>query len=134
MDRDALISLFERAIDAAEGFERKGKANPYTSANGHMFSQINKDDQLGIRLPKTRQAALLEAYGAGPFKSYGATMRDYVCLTEEMDFPRFDGQFLIYRTGCFHAENEEPVPCGIQGAYCCAGPIGSQRREFSARV
>jgi hypothetical protein len=53
---------------------------------------------------------------------------------EHMDFPRFDGQFLIYRTGCFHAENEEPVPCGIQGAYCCAGPIGSQRRESSARV
>ena len=84
MDRDTLISLFERAIGAASGFERKGKANPYTSANGHMFSQINKDDQLGIRLPKPRQKALLETYGAGPFKSYGATMRDYVCLTDEM--------------------------------------------------
>lgn len=84
MDRDSLISLFERAIDAADGFERKGKANPYTSANGHMFSQINKDDQLGIRLPKPRQDELLEKYGAGPFKSYGATMRDYVCLTPDM--------------------------------------------------
>ena len=84
MDRDTLISLFERAIDAADGFERKGKANPYTSANGHMFSQINKDDQLGIRLPKPRQKELLDAYGAGSFKSYGATMRDYVCLTDEM--------------------------------------------------
>ena len=84
MDRDTLISLFERVIDAADGFERKGKANPYTSANGHMFSQINKDDQLGIRLPKPRQKELLDAYAAGPFKSYGATMRDYVCLTDEM--------------------------------------------------
>jgi hypothetical protein len=84
MDRDTLIRLFERAISAADGFERKGKANPYTSANGHMFSQINKDDQLGIRLPKPRQKALLETYGAGPFKSYGATIRDYVCLTDEM--------------------------------------------------
>ena len=84
MGRDTLISLFERAIEAADGFERKGKANPYTSANGHMFSQINKDDQLGIRLPKPSQKALLEAYAAGPFKSYGASMRDYVCLTDEM--------------------------------------------------
>lgn len=84
MTRDDLVALFEAAISAANRIERKGKANPYTSANGHMFSQINKDDQLGIRLPKPRQKELLDEYGAGPFKSYGATMRDYVCLTEEM--------------------------------------------------
>lgn len=84
MSRDDLIALFERAIAASGQYPRKGKANPYTSANGHMFSQINKDDQLGIRLPKPRQQALSEQYGAGPFKSYGATMRDYVCLTDEM--------------------------------------------------
>lgn len=84
MTRSELIALYERAIAASGAFERKGKANPYTSANGHMFSQINKDDQLGIRVPKARQADLLEAYGAGPFKSYGATMRDYVCLTDTM--------------------------------------------------
>ena len=84
MDRETLITLFEQAIASADGFDRKGKANPYTSANGHMFSQINKDDQLGIRLPKDRQKDLLAQYGAGPFKSYGATMRDYVCLTDEM--------------------------------------------------
>ena len=49
MTRDDLIALFEAAISAADQIERKGKANPYTSANGHMFSQINKDDQLGVR-------------------------------------------------------------------------------------
>lgn len=84
MTRADLIALYERAIDASGQYQRKGKANPYTSANGHMFSQINKDDQLGVRLPKDRQKALLESHGAGPFKSYGATMRDYVCLTDEM--------------------------------------------------
>lgn len=84
MTRDQIVEHFEQAIAAAPGVERKGKANPYTSANGHMFSQINKDDQLGIRLPKSRQKELLDQYGAGPFKSYGATMRDYVCLTDEM--------------------------------------------------
>ncbi|MHA7899163.1 MAG: hypothetical protein ACX94B_04815 [Henriciella sp.] len=84
MTRDDLIQRYEAAIAASGRFERKGKANPYTSANGHMFSQINKDDRLGIRLPKSRQAELLAKYGAGPFKSYGATMRDYVCLTDDM--------------------------------------------------
>lgn len=84
MTRDQIIQLFEQAIEAAPGIDRKGKANPYTSANGHMFSQVNKDDQLGIRLPKLRQEELRDEFGAGPFKSYGATMRDYVCLTDEM--------------------------------------------------
>lgn len=84
MTREDLIEIYELAIAAANGIERKGKANPYTSANGHMFSQISKDDELGIRLPKAMQIELSETYGAGPFKSYGATMRDYVCLTPDM--------------------------------------------------
>ncbi|MEM9054660.1 MAG: hypothetical protein AAGB16_04985 [Pseudomonadota bacterium] len=84
MTRDETVAIFDRIVGASDRFERKGKANPYTSANGHMFSQVNKDGELGIRLPKPRQAELLDAYGAGPFKSYGATMRDYVCLTEDM--------------------------------------------------
>lgn len=84
MTREDLIELYEQAIAATNGIERKGKANPYTSANGHMFSQINKDDELGIRLPKAMQKELLDSHGAGPFRSYGATMRDYVCLTPDM--------------------------------------------------
>lgn len=84
MIRSDLLELYEAAIARSGLFQRKGKANPYTSENGHMFSQINKDDQIGIRLPKARQGELLETYGAGPFKSYGATMRDYICLTDEM--------------------------------------------------
>lgn len=84
MTRDQLLIRYEAAISACDGFDRKGKANPYTSANGHMFSQINKDDQLGIRLPKPRQKELALQYRAGPFKSYGATLRDYVCLSAEM--------------------------------------------------
>ena len=58
MTRADLIERYEAAIAASERVERKGKANPYTSANGHMFSQINKDYQLGIRLPKALQAEL----------------------------------------------------------------------------
>lgn len=84
MSRDDLIALYEAAIAVSEKAERKGKTNPYTSTNGHMFSQINKDNEIGVRLPKPRQKELQEQYGAGSFKSYGATMRDYVCLTDEM--------------------------------------------------
>ncbi|MEM1390732.1 MAG: hypothetical protein AAGG45_06590 [Pseudomonadota bacterium] len=84
MTRDEALAIFDRVVDSSVRFERKGKSMPYTSANGHMFSQVNKDGQIGVRLPKARQTQLLEKHGAGPFKSYGATMRDYVCLTGQM--------------------------------------------------
>lgn len=82
--RDKTIEIYGRAVAASDRFERKGKTMPYTSANGHMFSLVNKAGELGIRLPKSRQAELLDQYGAGPFTSHGATMRDYSCLTAEM--------------------------------------------------
>ncbi|MEL6324404.1 MAG: hypothetical protein AAFQ84_09280 [Pseudomonadota bacterium] len=82
-DFDATKAIYDRAC-AAAGIERKGKNLVYTSANGHMFSQMNKAGELGVRLPKDRQQAMGEEHGAGPFKSYGATMRDYICFTDEM--------------------------------------------------
>lgn len=82
-DYAAILTLYDRVCAAAE-IERKGKGSPYTSSNGYMFSSLNKAGELGIRLPKDRQKELAQTHGAGPFKSYGATMRDYVCLTERM--------------------------------------------------
>ena len=77
------LAIYDRAC-AAAGIERKGKNLVYTSANGHMFSQMNKDGELGVRLPKDLQAAFEESHDAGPFKSYGATMKDYIRLTDDM--------------------------------------------------
>jgi hypothetical protein len=56
----------------------------YTSANGYMFSQLNKDGETGIRLPKDQAAVFLEKYKSGPLKSYGATMKDYVLVPESL--------------------------------------------------
>lgn len=78
------LEIYEQVISMTDGIERKGKANPYTSANGHMFSQMNKDGQLGFRFDKTTQAALMEKYNTTFFKSYGATMNGYILITDEM--------------------------------------------------
>lgn len=57
---------------------------PYTSANGHMFSQLNKDAELGIRFSEEVKERYISELGTGPFKSYGATMRGYVRIPDEM--------------------------------------------------
>lgn len=43
------LKLYDMAVAKCPEIERKGKSMPYTSANGHMFSLLNKDGELGIR-------------------------------------------------------------------------------------
>lgn len=83
MDKD-VIALYGQLIEKCPRFERKGKNNPYTSANGHMFSQLNKDNELGIRFSKEVQEKYIKELNSDYFKSYGATMRGYVKIPPDM--------------------------------------------------
>ncbi len=83
MNREEVLKIYKEAIGHA-GLELKGKTMPYTSSNGHMFSQLNKGNQIGIRLSKEDTAEFDSKYGAEPFLSYGAKMREYVLIPEEL--------------------------------------------------
>ena len=78
------LALYDAAIAACDGFERKGKNMVYTSANGHMFSQVNKAGELGIRFSEEVKAQYLEDLDAQPFLSYGAIMKGYVHIPESI--------------------------------------------------
>lgn len=78
------LNRFDKAVEHCPEFKRKGKTMPYTSANGHMFALLNKDGQIGIRMSKENQKAFKEKYDSDIFKSYGATMRDYVLIPDSM--------------------------------------------------
>ncbi len=78
------LALYD-AIASKAGIERKGKTMPYTSANGYMFSLLNKAGELGIRLSKEDQKKFLEDHPeSGEFRSYGAKMRDYVLIPKSL--------------------------------------------------
>ena len=83
MTREEVLTIYEEAV-AMAGLERKGKTMPYTSSNGHMFSLINKANELGIRLSKEDTSKFDSKYGALPFISSGATMREYVLIPKEL--------------------------------------------------
>jgi hypothetical protein len=78
------IDLYDRLIDAHPDIERKGKSVPYTSLNGHMFTQLSKSGSLGIRLPKEERETFLEKYNTTLFESYGAIMKEYVAVPDEL--------------------------------------------------
>ncbi len=76
--------IYDQVVACCPEIERKGKTMPYTSDNGHMFSQLNKDGEIGIRLSKEDGAEFQHQYNTGPFKSYGAVMKGYVLIPEEL--------------------------------------------------
>lgn len=78
------LAIYDKIIATNSKFERKGKTVPYTSANGYMFTLLNKEAEIGFRLPKPVAREFIEKYNSGPFKSYGAVMRDYVLIPEDL--------------------------------------------------
>lgn len=78
------LEIYDRLVEMNPKFERKGKTMPYTSANGYMFSLLNKDGELGFRLPKEKGKEFKEKFESGIFKSHGAVIKDYVLIPDEL--------------------------------------------------
>lgn len=78
------LEIFDKLVAKCPDFERKGKTMPYTSANGYMFALLNKEGQLGIRFSKEVQKKLMSEHKTTIFKSYGAVMKGYILIKEEM--------------------------------------------------
>jgi hypothetical protein len=78
------LDLYDRLVDKCPRFERKGKTVPYTSANGHMFSLLNKAGELGMRFSKQVQEKYIQEFGSSKFKSHGAEMKGYVQIPDHM--------------------------------------------------
>jgi len=78
------LELYDRIIEKCQRFERKGKSMPHTTANGYMFSALNKDGEIGIRFSKDVQEKYIEAFQTTYFKSYGSIMKGYVLIPESL--------------------------------------------------
>jgi len=78
------LKLYDKLIASHPEIERKGKNNPYTSLNGHMFTFLSKEGVMGLRLSKEDKAEFEEKFKTGPFIQYGAVMRGYVTIPDEL--------------------------------------------------
>ena len=81
---DSQLKKYDELVAMNPKFERFGKTMPYTAANTHMFSLFNKDGELGIRLSKDSQEKFKKEHDTTIFKSYGAVMKDYVRVPDQM--------------------------------------------------
>ena len=62
----------------------KGAKNPYTSRNGHMFSFLDIDGSMALRLSDELREEFLAAYDGGPVIQYGSVMQGYVSIPDEL--------------------------------------------------
>ena len=79
------IALYEKLVATLPGVERKGAENPYTSLNGNMFTLlVSPEGRLALRLPDEVREKFLKKYKAGLFEAYGAVMKEYVAVPDEL--------------------------------------------------
>jgi TfoX/Sxy family transcriptional regulator of competence genes len=78
------LALYDQLVATHPEIERKGKTMPYTSVNGHMFTILDKSGSLGIRLSKADREAFVAKYASPPFVSYGAVMKEYVAVPDDL--------------------------------------------------
>jgi hypothetical protein len=78
------LALYDKLVATNRDVERKGDTVPYTSLNGHMFSYINTDGSVVLRLSKKDQEAFVAKYKTVPVMSYGALKKDWVNVPDEL--------------------------------------------------
>jgi hypothetical protein len=81
---DEQLAPYNALINSIKGLERKGVTMPYTSVNGHMFSFIDKDLKLSLRLSAEDKTAFEEKYKSTPSIQHGVVMKEYVLVPDAL--------------------------------------------------
>jgi len=78
------FAQYEKLVATNPKVELKGATIPYTSHNGHMFSNFNPDGSLGLRLPPDAIEAFIKKYKTGLVQVYGITRKEYVVVPDKL--------------------------------------------------
>jgi hypothetical protein len=85
-DYQGLPDALERYIAVVEGAGEpvKGAKKPYTSRNGHMFSFLDAEGTMALRLSKISADEFVSVYESGPVIQHGSIMRGYVSIPDDL--------------------------------------------------
>lgn len=79
------LEQYITVVDAADAdSEVKGAKNPYTSRNGHMFSFLDPEGAMALRLSDELGEDFLDSYESGPVIQYNSVMRGYVSIPDDL--------------------------------------------------
>lgn len=72
------LALYTKLIEQHPQIEKKGKTMPYTSINGHMFSFLDKEGKMGLRLSKEERTLFIETFNSQLMEQHGRVLKEYV--------------------------------------------------------
>lgn len=78
------VALYEKLVATNPKVERKGATMPYTSLNGNMFSLLNQEGVLLLRLSAEHRAAFVAKFKTEPVVMYGSVMPEYVAVPTDL--------------------------------------------------
>lgn len=75
---------YDCLIAADSRIERKGKTMPYTSVNGHMFSFLDKQGNMGLRLSQDDRENFMKKHNSELMEQHGRLMKEYVKVPDAL--------------------------------------------------
>jgi hypothetical protein len=78
------LALYEKLLATNPKIGRKGRTNPYTSHNGHMFTHLTPTGTLAVRLPPADVDKFLKKYKTTLFEAYGVVKKDWVIVPDSL--------------------------------------------------
>ncbi len=77
-------TYYDALIARHKEIERKGKTMPYTSLNGHMFTFLSKEGEMGLRLSREDLEEFMQTYQTSRIEQHGRVMKEYALVPENM--------------------------------------------------
>lgn len=77
-------ALYAALLDSFPEVESKGGTMPYTSINGNMFSFLDKEGSMGLRLPKEQRENFIKKYKTTLCNTYGTVLKEYVIIPDKL--------------------------------------------------
>ncbi len=78
------LEYYNILIKTNPAIERKGKTTPYTSVNGHMFSFLSKEGEMGLRLSGEDREMFITVYNSALMEQHGRVMKEYVKIPDTL--------------------------------------------------
>lgn len=75
---------YDKLLSGFPEVERKGATMPYTSVNGNMFTFINKEGNMGLRLPADLRTEFISKYKTALCVEHGVEMKEYVLVPKKL--------------------------------------------------
>ena len=79
-----IIERYKKLINTVPGIELKGATIPYTSHNGHMFTFLDKEGKLALRLPADDRQEFMQKFKTSLFQAHGTVLKEYVEVPEKI--------------------------------------------------